>query len=145
MLQVFCSAALRVCNRSGIAVAIVSAPNTERETNLLEIVDAADFLSLALGGGEGRQQHGRENCDDRNNDEEFDERKRFFVLLFHNVSLVNSGVEPTNLPKLASLSTGFWNTLAMPMPRMKTSKNLGNLRCHWAGTGSAREILTRHA
>jgi hypothetical protein len=92
----------------GIFVAVVTRPDAVGQTNLLEVVDATDFLGLALGGRESRQQHGRQNGDDRNNDEEFDERKRFFIVLFHNLSLVYSGVERTNLPELSSLSTGFY-------------------------------------
>ena len=45
----------------------------------MQVVHAVDALCLALGGGERRQQHGRQNGNDGNHDEQFDERKGLFV------------------------------------------------------------------
>ena len=70
-----------------ILVIVVTFPNAEGKTDLLEIVGAADFLGLPLGGRESRQKHGRQNRDDRDDDEQFDERERF-LLLFHNYCYV---------------------------------------------------------
>ena len=72
----------------GILVAIVTFPDAEGDADLSEIVDATDFLGLFLGRCERGQEHGGKNRDDRDDDEEFDERERFFSLLFHNFSFV---------------------------------------------------------
>ena len=50
------------------------------EDNLLEVGEAGDGLRFGAGFGEGGQQHGGENRDDRDDDEEFNQRE---VLLFH--------------------------------------------------------------
>jgi hypothetical protein len=62
---------------------MVLRPEAEGEANLLEIIDTVDSLRLFFGRGERRQEHGRQNRDDRDDDEQFDKRERFFGLLFH--------------------------------------------------------------
>src|SRR5213594_1156100 len=47
----------------------------ERKPELLEIVDALDALAGFLGATEGGQQHAGENCDNRDDYQQFDERK----------------------------------------------------------------------
>ena len=63
----------------GIIVVVVTFPDAEGQADFLEVVDAVDALRLALGGGERRQEHGRENGDDGDDDEQLDERERRFL------------------------------------------------------------------
>ena len=68
----------------------LSFPDAEGDAVLLDVVDTADFLRPALGGGESRQQHGRENGDDGDDDEQLDERERRFLFVhgFHKLTVV---------------------------------------------------------
>ena len=76
--DVFLRAAVGARDGRGIFVTVVAFPEAEGQADLLEIVDAADFLSLLFGGRERRQQHGRKNGDDGDDNKEFDKRERFF-------------------------------------------------------------------
>ena len=87
-------------------VAVVTFPEAEGEADLLEVVDAVDALRLALGGGERREQHGREDGDDGDHDEQLDERERRFLFesCFHTLTVVqlllfSSGDSRRTLPE----------------------------------------------
>lgn len=80
------TAASRADSHRGL-VAVITTPDTESQTDLLEVVSAADFLGLLLGGSECRQEHGRQNRDNRDDDEQFNKRKCFFLLVFHIIEL----------------------------------------------------------
>ena len=68
----------------GILVAVVTAPEAERQAGLPDVIDATDFHGFFLGRGERGQKHGRQNRDDRDNDEKFDQRKGLEEVFFHN-------------------------------------------------------------
>jgi len=55
-------------NVHGVLVAVIERPGTEGQANLLEVVDAVNTLRTRFGAGESRQQHGRQNGDDRDDD-----------------------------------------------------------------------------
>ena len=63
----------------------------ERETDLLEVVYAINTLGTGFGAGQCREQHGRQDGDNRDNDEQFDEGEcpHRFPEVFHNTFLIN--------------------------------------------------------
>ena len=50
---------------------------------LLAIVEAGDACCFALGLGQGGEEHASQDGDDRNDHQQFDERKSFFAVFFH--------------------------------------------------------------
>jgi hypothetical protein len=58
-------------HRHRSAVAAIQGPGLGGEADLSEVVGAAD----AFGASQGRQQHGRQNGDDGDDDQQFDERE----------------------------------------------------------------------
>ena len=62
---------------SGSEVIIVIGVQMSGGTDLFEVRGTADFLSRITGPVQGRQQHGRQNSDDRNYHQEFNQRKTF--------------------------------------------------------------------
>ena len=111
MSDILPRATRRRADRHGQFVAVVTFPNAEGEAVLLEVVGATDFLGLALGRREGRQQHGREDRDDRNHDVEFNKRERFFLVgCFHRivcVVLLLSGTSREDYTGFAKCQTDF--------------------------------------
>jgi hypothetical protein len=53
---------------------------------LFRIAHALDTLGPGLGVGQGRQQHGRQNGDDRDHHQELDESKGGFTVVVRRIS-----------------------------------------------------------
>ena len=62
-------------------LSVVIAVDGVGEDNLFEVGKAGDGLCLCAGFGQGGQQHGGEDCDDRDDDEEFNQREVLFHVL----------------------------------------------------------------
>jgi len=58
-----------------IHITVIAAIHRVRETHLLQITETSRLLRPRSGSGECRQQHARENCNDRNDHEQFNDRK----------------------------------------------------------------------
>ena len=73
-----------------IFVSVVTFPHAEGQTGLFEVVDALNAERARFGFGQCGQQHGRQNCNDRDNYEQFDERERsdFVAEFLHILSLL---------------------------------------------------------
>jgi hypothetical protein len=67
-------------NLHRVTVLIVQRPLFGPEADLLLIVDAADALRPRLGFGQCREEHGRQNRDDRDDDEQFNKGERPVIL-----------------------------------------------------------------
>jgi hypothetical protein len=59
----------------GEAIAIVATVHFGGERQLLDIVEAVDFLPLSLGLGQRRQQQGGQDGNDSNNHQQLDQRE----------------------------------------------------------------------
>ena len=59
----------------GNGVVVIVGVENPREAHLSQIVDAFDVLGLFFGSRERGQQHARENCDDRDDDQKLNERE----------------------------------------------------------------------
>ena len=101
----------------GIFVVVVAFPDLEGERLFLEVIHAADPLGFALRSSERGEEHGRENRDDRDHDEQFDKRKRLFLLVqfFHLfdwlIVLLHFRDRCRDLSQILTPSpTGFWDT-----------------------------------
>lgn len=58
-----------------IHVVVFHAIHRVSDPGLLEVVDASGLLGFRFGPGQSRKEHGREDCDNRDDDKQFDERK----------------------------------------------------------------------
>ena len=65
-----------VPGRRNYVIAVVAAVEHLQRSHLLEVAETFDLQRLAAGFIESGQQHGGENCDDRDNYEEFDKGKK---------------------------------------------------------------------
>jgi hypothetical protein len=77
-LDIFHCAALICGNSHWIFVTVVSLPKAKRQAVLFQVVDAVDALSLSLGRGQRRQEHGRQNGNDGNDDEQSNQGETWF-------------------------------------------------------------------